>query len=176
MEQEFLLTAGNLQIPCKLNRPSTGAIRRVVLGVHGLGGSMEDRIQAGIAEEMGMFYAATLRFDFPAHGSNPMGSTDFTLENCLDTLWAVARYAREQFPEVEDLCIFATGFGAYLTLLSLQDLLELPGRIRLVIQTPPVLMHQTNHHHLEGKSNAAVGQKQLYPPCTCQIQICKRRA
>jgi pimeloyl-ACP methyl ester carboxylesterase len=44
---------------------------------------------------------------------------------------------------VEDLCIFATGFGAYVTLVALQDLLELPGQLRLVIQTPPVRMHDT---------------------------------
>ena len=44
---------------------------------------------------------------------------------------------------MEDLCIFSTGFGAYVTLLSLEELLALPGRIRLVVQTPSILMHET---------------------------------
>lgn len=143
MEKEFLLSAGELKIPCKLCAPDHGQIRRVVLGVHGFGGSANDEIQTGIAEEMEMFYSATLRFDFPAHGESPMDSSAFTLRGCLDTLYAAARHAKEQYPDVEDLCIFATGFGAYVTLLSLQDLLELPGRVKLVVQTPSLLMHET---------------------------------
>ena len=143
MEQSFLLSYGELNIPCKLSMPTGGDIRRVVLGVHGFGGSMEDEIQAGIAEEMEFFRSATLRFDFPAHGENPTGSEGFSVANCVKTLLAVAGYAKEQFPEVEDLCIFASGFGAYITLISLDELLELPGRVRLVVQTPSVRMHDT---------------------------------
>lgn len=143
MEQTFLFSHENLTIPCKLTEPDYGGIRRVVLGVHGFGGSANDEIQAGIAEEMGMFYAATLRFDFPAHGESPMGSDGFTLENCVNALLAVAQNAKERYPEVEDLCIFATGFGAYVTLIALQDLLELPGRVKLVVQTPSVRMDET---------------------------------
>lgn len=141
METERMLQRGGLTIPCKISQPDSGNIRRVVLGVHGFGGSMEDTIQAGIAEEMELFYSATVRFDFPAHGKNPM--QELELESCIDTLYAVASYAKERWPEVEDLCIFASGFGAYVTLLCLQDLMELPGNLRLVIQTPSLQMHNT---------------------------------
>jgi len=141
VEKEFLLQRSGLTIPCKISQPDSGPIRRVILGVHGLGGSTEDAIQIGIAEEMELFYSACVRFDFPAHGKSP--SDELTLSGCLDALYAAACFAKEQWPNVEDLCIFASGFGAYVTLLSLQDLLELPGSIRLVVQTPSVLMHQT---------------------------------
>lgn len=143
MEKNFLLSRGELNIPCKLSEPEEGEIRRVVLGVHGLGGSAMDEIQTGIAEEMELFGAATIRFDFPAHGESPVDSDGFTLTNCRDSLLTVARWARERYPQVEDLCIFATGFGAYLTLNVLEELLEMPGRIRLVVQTPSVLLHET---------------------------------
>lgn len=143
MEKSFILTHGGLQIPCRLSHPDHGNVRRVVLGVHGFGGSMDDAIQEGIAEEMTLFSSASLRFDFPAHGESPLDSDFFTLSNCTDSLLAVAAYAKEAYPEVEDLCIFASGFGAYVTLIALQDLLELPGRIRLVVQTPSVVMHTT---------------------------------
>ncbi len=137
------LTSGQLQIACKLTAPDGGPIRRIVLGVHGFGGSATDEIQEGIAEEMGLFHAVTLRFDFPAHGESPMDSDALTLGNCRESLLAVARYARENYPEVEDLCIFATGFGAYMTLICLDELLEMPGKVKLVIQTPSVRMDQT---------------------------------
>ena len=56
---------------------------------------------------------------------------------------AVASDAKARFPQVEDLCIFATGFGAYVTLVALSQLQDLPGSIRLVVQTPGVRMHET---------------------------------
>lgn len=143
MEKTYSLSHGTLQIPCVLSVPDFGQIRRVVLGVHGICGSKNDAIQAAIAEEMEMFYSATLRFDFPLHGESPAAEEALTLENCRATLMAAAVHAKELFPQVEDLCIFATGFGAYVTLLCLEQLQELPGKLRLVVQTPSVLMHQT---------------------------------
>ena len=143
MEKSFILTRGQLQISCRLSHPDHGNVRRVVLGVHGFGGSMADAIQEGIAEEMTLFSSASLRFDFPAHGESPLDSDFFTVSNCVDSLLAVAAYAKETYPDIENLCVFASGFGAYITLTALQDLLELPGRIRLVVHTPSVMMHET---------------------------------
>jgi len=143
MEKSFLLTYEQLQIPCKLTQPDTCAIRRVILSVHGIGGSTNDEIQTSIAEEMCFFHGATVRFDFPCHGESTADDTCFTLQNCVGSLLAAARWAKEQFPAVEDLCIFATGFGAYVTLVCLPELMELPGRIKLVVQTPSVRMHES---------------------------------
>ena len=72
-----------------------------------------------------------------------MGSESFTLQNCMDSLLAAAIYAKEQFPQVQEHCLFATGFGAYVTLLCLPRLQALAGRVRLVLQTPSVCMHET---------------------------------
>lgn len=142
MEKKIFLTRGDLQIPCLVTVPDYGEIRRVVLGVHGLGGSMKDDIQVSIAEEMDLFYSATIRFDFPGHGESPVDEP-LCLQHCKDSLMAAAEYARETFPQVTDLCIFATGFGAYMTLICLEELLALPGKIKLVVQTPSVRLHET---------------------------------
>lgn len=143
MEKSFLLEEGELKIPIKITAPENGAPRRVVLGVHGLGGSTEDMIQQSIAEEMGFFSAAMVRFDMPCHGASPMTGEDFRLCNCVGALLAAARLAKETFPDTQGLCIFATGFGAYVTLTALEELMELEEDIRLVVQTPSVVMHQT---------------------------------
>ena len=143
MEQTFVLSHGELKIPVILTEPEDGDIRRIVLGVHGMGGSARDDIQSSIAEEMDMFYSATVRFDFPAHGESEMDDSFLNLQNCLDCLTTVGQWARERYPQVEDMCLFATGFGAYITLIALQDLQELPGRVKLVVQTPSVMMHDT---------------------------------
>jgi len=142
MESTILLSQGQLSVPCKISEPDDGDIRRIVLGVHGFGGSSEDEIQVGIAEEMALFRSVTIRFDFPNHGENPTGG-DFTLENCMESLLSVAEHARKRYADVEDLCIFASGFGAYVTLLCLRDLLEMPGKVKLVVQTPSLRMDNT---------------------------------
>lgn len=143
MEKSILVTRGTLRVPCKVTEPERKGVSRVVLGVHGIGGSASDEIQLGLAEEMGLYYGAMVRFDFPGHGDSPVDSEGFNLRNCMDSLLAAAEFAKARYPEVADLCVFATGFGAYITLLCLDELMELPGKIRLVIQTPSPLMHET---------------------------------
>ncbi len=141
MENAFVLPAGELRIPCHLTLPA-GKFSRVVLGVHGFSGSSRDEIQENIAGEMALFSSAVVRFDFPAHGDSPRGEP-LRLKHCQEALVAVAGWCREKFPQIRDLCIFATGFGAYVTLTVMPQLLDMPGRIRLVVQTPSVLMHET---------------------------------
>jgi alpha-beta hydrolase superfamily lysophospholipase len=169
MEQTILLDRGQLQIPCKITCPDDHGVNQVVLGVHGIGGSMDDAIQTAIAEEMAMFYDAAVRFDFPAHGQNTEDT--FSLPLCQQTLLEVARYAKERFPQVQDLCVFATGFGAYVTLSVLEKLLELPGQIRLVVQTPGVRMHETilSMLRLSKETFRAMDRKKLMAPRPIEI-------
>ena len=141
MEQKFTITNGGRMTPCILREPDFGQSERVVLGVHGIGGSKEDQIQQSIAEEMELFGSVVLRFDFPAHGENE--EEILSLQGCVDTLLDVADYAVGRYPHLQDLCIFATGFGAYVTMTAMQDLAALPVRVRLVIQTPSLRMDQT---------------------------------
>ncbi len=140
MNAEIVLTQGDLQVPLYITAPDDG-VTRVVLGVHGFSGSAQDPIQQSLAEEMGIFSSAVVRFDFPAHGSSPM--EELTLEGCRKSLLAAARYAADAFPEAYIHCIFATGFGAYVVLTCLEELMEIRRDIRLVIQTPNVMMHET---------------------------------
>lgn len=141
METKFVLSRGELNTPCILREPDCGTPLRVVLGVHGFGGSMRDTLLDSIAEEMSLFGAAVLRFDLPAHGENQEDL--MSLQNCVQTLLDAAEYACARYPQVEDLCIFASDFGAYVVLSAMHELQEFPHQIRLVIQEPCVQMDQT---------------------------------
>lgn len=143
MERSFLITGGMLEIPCRIYTPDYGETRRVVLGVHGFCGSKDDSIQSSIAEEMALFNTATVRFDFPGHGESPMTDEQFTVENCVGVLLAAAARARKEFLRIGEFCIFATGFGAYLTVLALEELTEILGNARIVLQTPDFRMAET---------------------------------
>ena len=140
MEQQFLISVAERQTPCIVREPDYGKPQRIVLGVHGIGGSMHDPILESIAEEMEMFGSVSLRFDLPAHGEND--EEILTLHGSVDTLLDVADFAMNRYPDVEELCIFATGFGAYVTLTAMADLIELDCRVRLVVQAPSLHMDQ----------------------------------
>ena len=142
MERRFVLKDNGLQIPCVLEEPEYCTVRRVVIGVHGFCGSKDSKILVDIAEEMGLFGAATLRFDFPAHGDSPVTDWELSLKQCQDTLATVVRWAKHAYPYV-DMGIFATGFGAFVTLVALDDLREIQEHLKLVLQTPDLNMAHT---------------------------------
>lgn len=142
MEKRFVLRGEQFEIPCRLELPEFGDVSRLVISVHGFCGSKEDQVQTSLGEEMALFGYGTVRFDFPAHGENPMTDQELTLENCSRTLQAVARWAQEEYPQVQK-CIFATGFGAFVTVVTLEELNEILGSVRLVLQTPSFRMADT---------------------------------
>jgi alpha-beta hydrolase superfamily lysophospholipase len=143
MEHSFFIPCGSRNIPCILSAPAAGTPQRVVLSVHGLGGSKNDAIQSALAEELPLFSCAVMRFDLPAHGDSPEDDTTLCLESCRQALLAVAGWLRQEYPDARELCIFATGFGAYVTLTCLEELIDLAGQVKLVVQTPSVMMHAT---------------------------------
>ena len=139
MERRFILKENGLQIPCVLDEPEYCTVRRCIIGVHGFCGSKDSKILVDIAEEMGLFGAATLRFDFPAHGDSPVTDWELSLKQCQKTLETVVGWAKRAFPYV-DMGIFATGFGAFVTLVALDDLREIQEDLKLVLQTPDLAM------------------------------------
>jgi alpha-beta hydrolase superfamily lysophospholipase len=142
MERYFTISDGHFRVPCKISEPDFGALRRCILGVHGFGANKDTHVLSALAEEMSVFGAATVCFDFPAHGESPMQSDTLTLPNCIDTLLYTARWARNRYPDL-DFCVFASGFGAYVTLIAIDQLEELVGPVKLVLQTPNLRMSET---------------------------------
>lgn len=142
MERYFSLSNGHLRIPCRMYEPDFGAPRRCILGVHGFGMGKDTEILTALSEEMSIFGAAMVCFDFPAHGESPLQSDALTLDNCVETLLYTAQWAHNRYPDV-DFCVYASGFGAYVTLVALDRLEELVGRAKLVLQTPNIRMSET---------------------------------
>ncbi len=142
MEKRFVIQRDEYEIPCRLEVPEFGEVNRLIISVHGFCGSKDEAIQTSLGEEMALFSYATMRFDFPAHGENPMTDRELTLENCTRTLLAVAEWTQAEYPDVQK-CMFATGFGAFVTVVALEDLTEILGSVRLVLQTPSFRMAET---------------------------------
>ncbi len=142
MEKTFTLHRNGLQIPCVLTEPEHTNAHRCIIGVHSFCGSKDSQVLVDIVEEMSLFGAATVRFDFPAHGDSPVTDWGLSLEKCVDSLVAVVRWAKQEYPLV-DMGIFAAGFGAFVTLVALEDLRSIDENLKLVMQNPDLSMAHT---------------------------------
>lgn len=139
MERSFTVPLGEFAIPMKVSEPDFGPVTRCIIGVHGFCGHKDSAVLQSISEEMGLFGAATVRFDLPCHGENPMTERDLSLLHCEMVLLTAAQWAADTYPDVPK-CIFATGFGAFLTVQCLEGLQSILGDFRLVLQTPDFRM------------------------------------
>ena len=143
MVRTVLLPWKDLNIPCKIFEPDWGDVDQVILGVHGFGGSKESSVLEAVAEEMFLYRSALIAFDFPGHGESTASARELTLSNCCGCLMAVAEFARKLFHQAEKTAVFASSFGAYVTLMALDELTERYGHIRLVLRAPAVRMNTT---------------------------------
>lgn len=139
MDKYLMIPQGEFDLPLKVSEPDFGPVTRCILGVHGFCGHKESEVLQSISEEMGLFGAASVCFDLPCHGENPMTERELSLDNCEAAVLTAARWAADNYPDVPK-CIFATGLGAFLTVLCLDALNIILGDVRVVLQTPDFRM------------------------------------
>ena len=142
MERRFILKENELQIPCVLTEPDHCEPSRCIIGIHGFCGHKDNSVLADLAEEMGIFGTAMVRFDFPAHGDSPATTWGLSLERCVDALLAVANWVQQKYPDVE-VGIFAVGYGAFVSLVVMDELKGMFDRMKLVLLSPDLHMAQT---------------------------------
>lgn len=143
MERTIMVSCDELQVPCKVYEPGYGDISRVIIGVHGFCGDKDSSVIAAVGEEMGFYQTATVSFDLPGHGMSPMPGRTLNLQNCHKSLMAAVELAQELFPYAKEWCLFATSYGAYISLLAMDELSEKLGHIKLVLRAPAVRMAET---------------------------------
>lgn len=122
------------EIKCKQFVPEI-PIKRIIIGVHGFAGDKDSSVLSRLAHECEPDGTSLICFDFPVHGESPVDETELNADNCKKDLLFVFSYAKEQYPEAE-ICIFATSFGGFITLLCADKLKDVP----LVLRAPAVTM------------------------------------
>lgn len=122
----------------KLYTPDNGIVRRFVLALHGFAGSMESDAIKLLAERLTQHQTAVLSFNYAGHGNDTQDAL-FSLECCLNDFREGVGFAKRTFPDAQWHGIFATSFGGFLTLNSLQ---MIPDDVRIVLRAPAVNMPQ----------------------------------
>ena len=142
MESFLSIPQGEFMMPMRVTEPDFGPAARCILGVHGFCGHKASDNLTFLSEEMSLFGSAMVCFDLPCHGESPMTDGELSLESCQESLLMAALWAQEKYPELPK-CIFATGMGAFLTVLCQDELRQILGDVRLVLQSPDFRMSQS---------------------------------
>lgn len=91
----------------------------VIIAVHGFGGDKESSAISLLIQEANKKNIGVIAFDFPAQGESEVEGEYLTLGNCINDLEVLQNYIKEKYTNVNKINIFATSFGAYITLLKI---------------------------------------------------------
>ena len=109
-------------IPCKYCMPvlKDKPLKGIILGIHGFSGSKESTGLHVLAKKVVPEGYGIVCFDLPAHWKSPAAPEMLTVENAMRDILFMAEECRREFPDLPKY-IFATSFGAYLTLLCCKE-------------------------------------------------------
>ena len=114
-------------------------IEKIIIACHGFGGDKNSSAIELLANNLLKENTMVVAFDFPAHGESKASDDRFTVENSINDLITVENYYREKYNKSE-VGIFATSYGAYITLLKIQKYSNCYSKI--VLRSPAICMDE----------------------------------
>lgn len=96
-----------------------GKMKEIIIACHGFGGDKESSAIEALAEKMLPHNIGVICFDFPSHGKSKVNADELTIDNCIQDIEDIKKYIKERFNNIP-IDIFATSFGAYITLLDIK--------------------------------------------------------
>jgi len=127
----------NYKIPIKIYKPKN--VEKIIIACHGFGGDKESSAIELLAQKLINNNILVIAFDFPAHGESTASGEKFILKNCINDLIAVEGYIKQEYPQVP-IGIFATSFGAYITLLKINKYSN--NYFSIVLRAPAICMDE----------------------------------
>ena len=128
----YTIKTNNYDIYCRKYLPES-SINQVVIGVHGFAGDKDSSMLYALAQQLCNHHQALICFDFPAHGESKASDDCLRVHNCISDLKLVIKDVKASYPNAS-YAIFATSFGAYITLLCINELEEFD----IVLRAPAI--------------------------------------
>ena len=97
----------------------TENIKEIIIAVHGFGGDKDSSAIRLLADKMVKENFIVICFDFPSHGTSEVEADKLTIDNCINDIETIEQYIKDNFGKDIKINIFATSFGAYITLLKI---------------------------------------------------------
>lgn len=120
--------------------------KKIIIACHGFDGSKESITIQELCKKLEEAGIGLVSFDFPYHGSSMANEEMLTTKNCQNDLKQVRNYIKRKYPECK-IGIFSTSFGAYITLLELNNLRKNPY-FAIICKSPAIKMDYILIHSL----------------------------
>ena len=118
-EVKFKLKSTNgYNISAKSHLPQESP-KEIIIAVHGFAGDKESSAISLLAKEMTKEGFGVVCFDFPGHGESEVEADKLTIDNCINDIETIEEYIKEKYGKQMKIDLFATSFGAYITLLKI---------------------------------------------------------
>lgn len=117
--QEFKIKSFNgYNISTKFYLPENNP-KEIIIAVHGFGGDKESSTINLLAGKMLKEGFGLICFDLPGHGESEVEADKLTIDNCINDIISIEDYIKAKYDNEIKTDIFATSFGAYITLIKL---------------------------------------------------------
>lgn len=142
----------------KIYEPNT-KIKQVVIGVHGFCGDKESSVLVALADQLNKTGDVLITFDLPFHGENS-NTSPINLNTCINSIGKILAYVKTEYKNLP-VSIFATSFGAYLTLAYLSNQDENFNKI--ILRAPAIFMGETLEHILLDEKKISIENLKTSP-------------
>ncbi len=95
-----------------------GKMEEIIIACHGFAGDKESSAIDALTNEMVKNNIGVICFDFPGHGKSEVESDKLTIDNCIQDINDIEKFVIETYGNIP-ISIFATSFGAYITLINI---------------------------------------------------------
>ncbi|MGI6206226.1 MAG: alpha/beta hydrolase [Anaerovoracaceae bacterium] len=110
--KHFKITKENgCVVPCISEIPD--GCGKIVIMIHGICSSKESESVKFIMGYMPQRGIGVVAYDQPGHGSEEAENEELRVGSCLDSLEAVEKYVRREYPSAE-ICYFGSSYGGYI--------------------------------------------------------------
>ena len=132
-----ILSKNGYKIDMKIFMPKI--CKKIIIACHGFGGDKESSAIALLGKIMQKHDIGVITFDFPGHGKSEVMGDKLTINNCIQDLKSVENYIKNKYPNCK-IGIFATSFGAYVTLLRINQ--GDSNYFSIVLRAPAICMDE----------------------------------
>lgn len=105
------------KIDTKIYIPA-GEMKEIIIACHGFAGDKESSAIEALANEMTENNVGVICFDFPGHGKSEVNADKLTIDNCIQDVNDIEKFVIDTYGNIP-ISIFATSFGAYITLINI---------------------------------------------------------
>lgn len=115
------IQSSNYKISAKSYIPKN--MKEIVIACHGFAGDKESSAILALANELAKEKIGVICFDLPGHGESEVNADMLSIQNCIQDINAIEEYIIKTYGNIP-VSIFATSFGAYLTLINMAKIVK----------------------------------------------------